>query len=322
MFIIWIKEHIVFLVVAIVALGCGSLLALARLNAPPANFPIASVFHIDQGEPVATILTRLQAQSLVRSPRFLQVSLRVLNTDHSITPGDYYFPHPIGALALAGRITRGDFGIAQAKVTIPEGSTVREIATILKAGIPELDIQGFLTFAQPHEGYLFPDTYFFSSLEKPAAIVERMRNTFEQVFAPYAIAATTTKKTKEEIVVMASLIEKETKFDADRPRVAGILWKRIELGMPLQVDAPFFYLLRKTSTQLTKDDLALESRYNTYRYKGLPVGPIGNPGVKSIKAALFPEASPYLYYLSDKNGVLHYATDLDGHKQNRALYLH
>jgi UPF0755 protein len=120
---------------------------------------------------------------------------------------------------------------------------------------------------------------------------------------------------------MASLLEKEARNATEAKTVAGILWKRISLGKPLQVDAPFLYVLGKTSAQLTTRDLTKDGPYNTYTRKGLPVGPIGNPGIAMIQAALNPIASQYLYYLHDRNGVIHYAKTYEGHLQNKKKYL-
>ena len=316
------RRWLPFLLLAALLICCGLLLVVARFNAPPEDFPSEAVFHIEQGTGASTIASELAAKALLRSPRLLQVYLRILNADQNLVPGDYRFSKRIGALAVALRISRGEFGLTPLKVTIPEGSTVSEVADILQKSMPLFGRTTFLTLAAPEEGYLFPETYFFSPLEKPQAMARRMRTTFDQMFAPLGIALEASKRSKAEIVIMASLLEKEAQTPEDRARVAGILWKRIGLGMPLQVDAPFLYLLHKTSHELTQADLAFDSPYNTYLYRGLPKGPIGNPGLEAMRAALFPETSPYLYYLSDKKGTLHYAVDLDGHKKNRALYLH
>jgi UPF0755 protein len=129
------------------------------------------------------------------------------------------------------------------------------------------------------------------------------------------------KRSLKEIIIMASLIEKEARGEEDRFIISGILWKRIEKGIPLQVDAPFLYILGKESSELTISDLSTNSPFNTYRYKGLPPAPIGNPGLESIKASLRPTTSPYLYYLHDKNGNIYYAKTYDEHKQNIKKYL-
>ena len=109
--------------------------------------------------------------------------------------------------------------------------------------------------------------------------------------------------------------------DKDHKIISGILWKRIGMNMPLQVDAPFLYILGKTSAELTLADLKKDSPYNTYVNRGLPIGPIGNPGFSALRAAVFPASSPYLYYLSDNEGIMHYAKTFEEHKANKEKYL-
>jgi UPF0755 protein len=120
---------------------------------------------------------------------------------------------------------------------------------------------------------------------------------------------------------MASIIEKEAKGEEDRYFISGILWKRISKGIPLQVDAPFLYILGKESSELTRADLAINSPFNTYKNKGLTPSPIGNPGLESIKAAIKPKDSPYLYYLHDSDGNIHYAKTYTEHLKNINKYL-
>jgi UPF0755 protein len=124
-----------------------------------------------------------------------------------------------------------------------------------------------------------------------------------------------------EIIVMASILEKEALTPEDKKIVSGILWKRLETGMLLQVDAVFMYIMGKKSSDLTLGDLKIDSPYNTYLYKGLPPSPICNPGIESIEASLNPTASSYWYYLSDKNLNIHFAKNFDEHKLNKAEYL-
>ena len=126
---------------------------------------------------------------------------------------------------------------------------------------------------------------------------------------------------KERVVTMASILEKETKVGEDRAVVSGILWKRVSIGMALQVDAVFGYIHNTDTYHPSLDDLEVDSPYNTYRNPDLPPGPIGNPGIDALRAALSPVSSKYLYYLSGKDGTVHYAETFEGHKKNRELYL-
>lgn len=128
-------------------------------------------------------------------------------------------------------------------------------------------------------------------------------------------------KNLEEIIIMASIIEKEMSSPEDGRIISGILWKRIEAGMGLQADATLTYLTGKPSLKLTEEDLAIDSPYNTYKYRGLPTGPISNPGLNAIKAAIYPEESSYWYYLHDSESQPHYARAFEEHIENKLRYL-
>jgi UPF0755 protein len=155
----------------------------------------------------------------------------------------------------------------------------------------------------------------------PDTVLNTLKKTFDQKIESLSDDILVSKHSLKEIIIMASLIEKEANGEEDRNIVSGILWKRIDKGIPLQVDAPFLYILGKESSELTRSDLAINSPFNTYKYKGLPPSPIGNPGLASIKAAISPKESPYLYYLHDKEGIIHYAKTFTEHQNNIKKYL-
>ena len=173
-----------------------------------------------------------------------------------------------------------------------------------------------------YEGYLFPDTYFFMPNTKASDVILTMRENFARQIVPYEEDIAKIGKPLNEIVIMASIVEDESNSLLPEKRiVSGILWKRLSLDMPLQVDAPFKYYNGKHSFNLTKDDLQEDHPYNTYVNKGLPPTAITNPGIESLRAAIAPTQTEYLYFLSDQHGNMHYARDFDGHKRNRELYI-
>lgn len=206
-------------------------------------------------------------------------------------------------------------------VTIPEGYNVRQIGEALeRAGL--FSKEDFVSEAQKHEGYLFPDTYRFYKTSNSEQVIGKMRDNFAKKIAPEILSeAKRARRTLEQIIITASILEKEVKSTEDRKLAAGILWKRLGLGMGLNVDAALTYVLGKPSGELTEADLKYDSPYNTYRYRGLPPGPISNPGLDAILAALYPTASEYFYYLTDKNGATRYARTLEEHRLNRFKYL-
>lgn len=187
--------------------------------------------------------------------------------------------------------------------------------------VPGFDRNAFFENWSSKEGFLFPDTYYFFPNVTTQAIGEKMLATFSRRIEPLESEITSSGHTLQEIVIMASILEKEAATPEDRATISGILWNRIAKGMPLQVDATFMYLLGKTSSELTTADLQFKSAYNTYINKGLPYGPIGNPGIDAIRAAIHPRQSQYLYYLSGKDGVMHYAKTFAEHKANKLKYL-
>ncbi len=235
--------------------------------------------------------------------------------------GDYFFTEPLSSETIASRFTHGEFGLTPIRVTIPEGSAVVDIATLFKKNLWDFNDTVFITHARGKEGYLFPDTYFFPPNISSDDVIKILNENFNKKIEGIKEEIKNFGKPVREIIIMASILEREAMTPEDRRIVSGILWKRIRIGMPLQVDSAFLYVNGETTKGLSTDDLKIDSPYNTYRYKGLPKGPIGNPGLDAIMAAIEPQSSPYLYYLSDNKGVMHYSKTFEEHKKNKMKYL-
>ncbi len=171
------------------------------------------------------------------------------------------------------------------------------------------------------EGYLFPDTYEIERNETVEQIIKRFLQNFDKKTKDLREEVEKQNKKFFDLLVMASLLEKEVISYEDKQIAAGILWKRLRNGWPLQVDACLTYLTGKGSADLTQEDLDIESPYNTYKYRGLPIGPIANPGLESIKAALYYKDSPYWFYLTTFEGETIFSKSLQEHAVNRAKYL-
>jgi UPF0755 protein len=206
-------------------------------------------------------------------------------------------------------------------VTIPEGLRNTEIDAIISGRLSTVEPGMFERVTVGHEGYLFPETYHVSELFTAEQFATLMENTFAEKIASLTAAFDASLRSQKDIVIMASILEREADSEESMKMIAGILWKRIDTGMPLQVDASFSYLLDKSSKEVTLDDLKIDSPYNTYAYKGLPPTPMNNPGLRAIAAALSPTPSPYFYYLTGSDGAFHYARTLTEHAENRARYL-
>lgn len=222
---------------------------------------------------------------------------------------------------IAGRRHKELAESREVNVTIPEGLSVKQIGEILE-NAKLFSKDEFIKIAQKEEGYLFPDTYRFYKDAKPEDVVLKMKENFNKKITSEILSEIQkTNRALSEVVVMASMLEEEVRSTEDRKIVAGILWKRLDQEMGLNVDAALTYILGRASNELTLGDLKYDSPYNTYRYRGLPPTPISNPGLDAISAAANPEQSRYFYYLTDKDGAVHYAVTLEEHALNKRKYL-
>ena len=264
----------------------------------------------------------LAGKSAIRSPRAFMALVRIFGGHRGVIAGDYYFELPESVFQVAIRITHGEYNLTLVRITIPEGVNTTDIADILNWKIPSFDRSGFLALAESREGYLFPDTYFFLPNVTNEEIIRTLEENFKNKTDPLRGQIAQSGRSFEDIITMASIVERETIELKDKSIVAGILWKRIDIGMALQVDAPFLYAINKNTFDLTLKDLRTDSPYNTYTRKGLPVTPIANPGLESIVASIQPKETPYLFYLSDRSSNLHYSRTFEEHKANKRRYLY
>lgn len=291
------------------------------LMTPPTLFRASTQIEIPDGYTLNAIADQLHDASVIRSPLLFKLAVQHYGKEHSIPSGAYMFKTPVSVIAIAKQMASGDHGMETLKITLPEGLTVSEMANVFSGVLPNFVSAVFLSDAKNSEGYLFPDTYFFFSTATSGEVLPALLENFQIKTASLKAEATALRKNWSDVIVMASLIEEEAATPEDRRIVSGILWKRLEIGMRLQVDATFAYTIGKGSLELTVEDLKSDSPYNTYVIKGLPPTPIANPGLDAIVAALHPTLTPYLYYLSDKSGVMHYAKTFDEHKLGKARYL-
>lgn len=310
----------------LLCIGFGGILALTFVcyavwwKAPP-KFPAGVFVAVTEGMTVSEVSTLLADIQAVRSQFWFKTWSVLLGGNKGIRAGEYYFSAPLSVFELARRLTRGIQNVVPARITIPEGLNNREIVALLAKSLRNFDQKRFLSLAKDSEGYLFPDTYVFAPSSTAEKVIGEMQKNFKKRIASLEEDIAASGKTLSEIITMASLIEGEARLSETRKQISGILWNRFELGMPLQVDAVFPYIMGKNTYEVTAGDLQHDSPYNTYLYAGLPPGPINNPSLDSIEAALHPAATKYLYYLTDKEGTMRYATTHAQHLVNRAKYL-
>jgi len=258
-----------------------------------------TTIHIAQGQSIDSIAKELETKHVVRDDLTLKFFVKILKSGKGIITGDYLIEKNSPVWVVAWQIGRGHHNLESLKVTIREGLTNEEIALLLTEKLTGFNKDLFLSATLGKQGYLFPDTYFLYPLDTTEEIINKLSDNFNNKIKTVSSEIKSSGKSLKDIITLASILEGEASGKDDIYIISGILWKRINMGMPLQVDiAP-----------------------DTYKEKGLPANPINNPGLLSIKAAINPEDSSYLYYLHDGNGIVHFAKSFEEHKQNISKYL-
>jgi UPF0755 protein len=278
------------------------------------------IFVISPGLGIRKIASDLKAQNLIRDPTVFFLLLKQSGLDKKIQAGDFRLSPSMTAQEIAENLTHGTIDIW---ITIPEGQRAQEVANTLSQKIPTYDGEWLKLLAE-NEGYLFPDTYLIPRNADINQIINIMRINFDKKFATLKNNA---NLSKNQIVIIASMIEREAKYEEDRPLVASVILNRLNISMPLQIDATVQYALGYSKEEktwwkknLTLADLKVKSPYNTYENNGLPEAPISNPGLDSLLAVISAPQTNYLYYISDKTGHNHYAETVEEHNLNIKKY--
>ncbi len=318
-----------FLLLLLAAIGIGSYLLLASTTPRRETF-----VDIAPGTGSRAIATQLQRAGIIRS-RDGFLAMRLFKTG-TLKAGEYRFADPATMSEIYDRLQRGD--VYFRVVTIPEGYNIFDVAAAVEAsGIASKDdflaaarkdirlVADIDPKAQTLEGYLFPDTYHFQRLESADQMAAAMVKRFRQEAQQLGLTAPGLTKDVHATVTMASLVEKETPIESDRPLVASVLDNRLKQGMPLMTDPTVIYaamLQHRYRGAIYQSDLQAESEYNTYKHTGLPPGPICNPGVAALTAAIHPAASKYLYFVADPSAQGHsrFAATLEEHNRNVQAY--
>lgn len=307
------KKYLVFILLIIIFIGVAYFyLIFTPLESCPGK---ELQFSVKKGESSKIIAQNLEKEGLIRYSFVFRLYLLFTNTFNKLQAGEYLLSSCFNAPQITEKLIAGD--TIRVTVTIPEGFTVKQIEQRIGKNLPEENLEGFL----------FPDTYHFSFDFSAEEAMRKMKDNFEKKISEDLREEIERQgKTLFEIITMASLIEKEVKVLEDKKTVSGILWKRLETGMLLQVDAAIAYLYQGESWDFNqmRREIALlrdvDSPYNTYKYLGLPPGPICNPGLESIKAAVYPKESDYWYYLSTEEGETVFSKTLEEHNLARVKY--
>jgi UPF0755 protein len=287
----------------------------------PSTFKSGTSFEIQPGMNVRTIADHAQKQGLVRSDVLLYALLTYSHDPTSIFAGNYVFKEPTNVFGVANKLANKDIENKLVRITLPEGITAKEMAAIAERTLPDFDTYKYLTLAETEEGYLYPETYFIPETFTADQLLDLQKQTFNDAIAPVKDEITESDFSLYEVLILASLIEREANDQESMRFVSSVLQNRLEIGMPLQADASIEYVLDKPLSELTPADLKIDTPYNTYLNTGLMPTPIGNPGLQAIKSVLTPAESNYLFYITDNNGNFHYAETFSEHNRNIAKYL-
>jgi UPF0755 protein len=318
-------------------LGLATVIIASRAILPPKNAKLAaaSIIHVSPGSSSRDIGNLLSEVGVIRSKTAFAIASRLLGLEQRLQAGDYRLSPGMDLLQIMQHLQAGR--VVTVRVTIPEGLTLEAIASRL-AEADLVDRERFIALARDDrliygdnspidkpthslEGYLFPDTYFFVRNQPEEEIIKRMVHRFIQVVGPkMEDMELPAGFSWHEIITLASIIEKEVMVSREAPLVSAVFWNRLQIGMPLQSDPTVQFAMERPQRKLYYSDLALDSPYNTYKYRGLPPGPIASPGLNSIKAALKPADVEYLYFVAKGDGTHAFSRTFQQHRAARRRY--
>lgn len=320
----YIQNRTVSLIITVVLLTICFICAFAFFQTTAPSYPAEQegiTLQIDKGMSVQAIANRANEVGLVRSSFLLYALLTYSYDPTSIYAGIYYFEEPKNVFEVAKKLASNDIDASLQRITLPEGITRKDIAEIAKLKIKDFDSILFLELTKNNEGYLFPDTYFVSLDSTASQFITILMDTFSLKVSPFKEKIAQSNFSEYEVLVLASILEREANDEISMKMVSGILQNRLKIGMALQTDASIEYVLNKTLQELEPSDLKIDTPYNTYLYAGLPPTPIGNPGLQAIEAVLEPTTSTYMFYITGDDGQFYYAKTFEEHKRNIAKYL-
>ncbi len=313
-----IRKHIP-LITLVVFIHAGFFLYGSLVEAP-SDFVAARVV-VEEGASTNTIATTLKEKNIIPSSTMFKVFVYASDSSRVLRAGEYNFDDKDDIPTILDRLRSGDYNLPRVSIHIPEGSHRRDIARIVSDSLPHISEEAFLNETMNKEGYLYPTTYLFAPTESLENVVDLMEQTFLEETKKFSSLFRRSPYSKEDIIKMASIVEREAHLEEEQKVIAGILWNRIEKGIALQVDVSFYFINGKNTFTLTSEDLKTSHPYNSYTNTGLPPTPIGSPSAQAIEATLLPTESEYFFFLADKTGTTHYSRTFEEHKQKRRQYL-
>lgn len=321
-----LRYILILVIVGILIIG-GGLGALYFVPNTFAQDDGTQVVVIEKGQTGTEIADMLFERGLIRSTQGFKLWLYLSGTNDKLQTGHYQIPNKVTVHELISLLQEGH--VESIRVTIPEGYTVGDIAIVLeknqimkakdflaeaKTYVPYPYMKGTKPATYPVEGFLFPSTYEIPVGAAPRDVIQMMADEMNRYLTPAVKKQIQAQHMSiHDFVTLASIVERESLFDADRPTIAGVFKKRLAHGIPLQSDATISYVLGYAKENVTIGDTQLQSPYNTYVSKGLPPGPIANPGKKALDAVLHSENTDYLYFVADKEGHNHFSKSYEEH---------
>jgi len=310
----------------LLVLGLGAIIWYQISLRPYSRLQSQKSFLVKVGDPASQTILSLNQEKLIRSYLAGRIYYKFFVSQGSFRPGVYYLSPSLSTSEIFSVLIKGPKDI---KITFPEGWRREQYAARLKAVFPQFDSNSFLHLSATLEGQLFPDTYYLPASSSPQKVVSILTANFAKK-SGLILSNSYSQLTGTEVLILASLVERETNNQNDRGLVAGILLKRLKNHWPLQIDATVQYAHDTRLCQeklLTCDywqpiyDTKFSSPFNTYLFPGLPPAPISNPGATSIQAVLNPISSDYWYYLTGRDGNTYFAKDLQSHQVHIDTYL-
>ena len=315
----------------------GVVIFKSKINESAGNDWTQKTIVIETGESSASITKKLADNGIIKDTKLFDIYLRTSGKAQAIKAGNHTLGANMTMPEILDNLSKSE--ISEVWITIPEGWRIDQIAAYLenkklvrardfaKQAIvddykADYDFLQYLPTGTTLEGYLFPDTYKVAAEPTADSVIRKMLDNFGEKFdQKYRDDATSQNWPIQKLITFASIVEKESGRDADREIIAGIFKNRLDQDMPLQSDATVTYITGRPDTRPTIEETKTESPYNTYLHTGLPPGPVGNPGIKAVQDALYPTKTPYLYFISDADGVAHFASTYEEHQANIERYL-
>jgi len=281
---------------------------------------------IPPGQNLSTIANYLNNTGIIKNPVKFKLLARIKNYDKKIKAGEYLLSSSMPPIKILETMASGKVRLY--KITIPEGYNLKQVASIIakaklgaKADFLRAATDSFFVYkqginAETFEGYLFPETYYFPKDITPEKIIATMVKRFRSIFTPeWKKRAKDLNLSVHQVVTLASIIEKETGVSFERPVISSVFHNRLKKKMRLESDPTVIYGLKNFDGNITRKHLAAQSPYNTYTIKGLPPGPIANPGSKALKAALYPADTDFLYFVSKKDRTHKFSANIKNHNK-------